>query len=255
MSYVIQPFIIALTLLTRLPVGRLVSAEWSAKQYQHSVYCYPLVGALIGAFIYLLMMVLPTAVPAMLTAALVLTVWVGLTGALHLDGLADALDGYFAAHKDPSKALAVMRDPACGAMAVVGLIIVLLLKFTALVSLGSLAAVTVFVACILGRAAAMLVMNTTAYARENEDGIATDLVHPTATKMTLFLVIISCLVPLFILPLKIAVIVLALTAVLVWWWRRLWIKLINGFTGDCLGALIELTETLVLLILAIAMAA
>ncbi|MEQ1479375.1 adenosylcobinamide-GDP ribazoletransferase, partial [Salmonella enterica] len=56
------------------------------------------------------------------------TVWVGVTGALHLDGLADLADGCGAAHKDRARLLAVMADPHVGSFGVVVIVLQLLAK-------------------------------------------------------------------------------------------------------------------------------
>ncbi len=71
-----------------------------------------------------------------ISAALALAFWVVLTGGLHLDGLADCFDGMFHA-SNPERRLQIMKDPHTGAFGVIGLILVLLIKFSALTSLSS----------------------------------------------------------------------------------------------------------------------
>ncbi len=252
MKNFIQPMLMAFTLLTRLPLTRFVSAEWSSKHYQLSVYYYPLVGAVIGLLVFGFSCLLPASAPPLLQAALILLVWVVLSGGLHLDGLADSFDAYFAAHKNPQKALAVFKDPASGPMGVTALILILLLKFAALASLQTPLLFAVLSACVAARAAALLMMNTTAYAREpDENGMVPQLEHPRVTMAT-YSVVIACMVLLFLsTPWPLAMFISGSVLLISWWWRRLWLKEINGFTGDCLGALIEMTETLVLLICAL----
>lgn len=242
----------ALTLLTRLPVTRFVSADWSARHYQHSAYYYPLIGLVLGAVLWGIVSLLPAATPPFLLAAVVLAAWITLSGALHLDGLADCSDAYFAAHKNGAKALAVMQDPASGAMAIVSVFVVLSLKLTALASLTSNVAAALLLAPMLGRAAALLMMNTTYYAREDEGGMVSGLSQPRADWQTYLLIVLCCALTVYLLPLFMAAWCLGLVAVLTYCWRKLWLKLINGFTGDCLGGLIELVETTVLLVLVFA---
>ena len=71
----------------------------------------------------------------MLHAALLLTVWVLLSGALHLDGLADSADAWLGGFGDRERTLTIMKDPRSGPIAVVTLVLVLLLKFAALLAL------------------------------------------------------------------------------------------------------------------------
>ena len=88
-------------------------------------------GALIGALLLLPWQPLAQVEP-WLAAALTLLLWVWLTGALHLDGLADLADGLGAAHRDPARFLAVLKDPHVGSFGVVALVMALLLKLVGL---------------------------------------------------------------------------------------------------------------------------
>lgn len=245
----LQPLLIAMSLMTRLPISRWMAEEWSSEHYQQSVYYYPVVGLILGLLLTILLWLLPQT--PLLSAAIIVAAWVALTGALHLDGLADSADAYFAAHKDGAKALLVFKDPAAGVMGVVSVVCLLLLKFTALAALGSAAAKVIIAAMIISRAAALLMMNTTAYARVDEEGMVADLVQPTASSTTWYTVAASAVAVLLLLGLVKGLLVLLGSAAVLWWWRRLWLGLIKGFTGDCLGALIELVETVVLVAFAL----
>ena len=72
----------------------------------------------------------------LLTAAVVLFVLSAVTRGLHLDGLMDVCDGIFGGHT-PERRLEIMKDPHVGAFGVVGLVLILLLKFGALASLNA----------------------------------------------------------------------------------------------------------------------
>jgi len=61
-----------------------------------------------------------------------LTIWVGLSGGLHLDGVADCVDGWIGGQGQLDRSLKIMQDPNAGPMAVIALILILLLKFSAL---------------------------------------------------------------------------------------------------------------------------
>ena len=124
-----QSFLIALQFLTSLPVRLDRMPEPQA--VGRSLLYYPLVGLLLGAMLWLVGAVFENAsVP--LLAALLLTVWVALTGALHLDGLADSADAWLGGFGDRERTLTIMKDPRSGPTAVVVLILLLLLKFVAL---------------------------------------------------------------------------------------------------------------------------
>ena len=112
---------------------------------------YPFVGLAIGVSVALANTLLHLFFPSLITAALTLTLWVILTGGLHLDGLADCCDGLLHA-SNPEKRLEIMKDSRMGAFAGIGLTLTLLLKFSALASLLTDKAVPVILlAASLGR--------------------------------------------------------------------------------------------------------
>ncbi|WP_372867942.1 adenosylcobinamide-GDP ribazoletransferase, partial [Pseudomonas sp.] len=121
--------LIALQFLTRLPVR--LAAMPSAQETGRSLLWYPVVGLLIGLLLLGVHYLLGDA-PALLQAALLLVIWVGLSGGLHLDGLADSADAWAGGFGDRERTLAIMKDPRSGPMAVVVLVLLLLLKFVAL---------------------------------------------------------------------------------------------------------------------------
>src|SRR5690348_13843846 len=120
-----MPFLVALQFLTRVPIT-LRSAP-DAREIGASLAFYPVIGALLGLVLTILQTQLADA-SALLRAALILSTWVLLTGALHLDGLADSADAWVGG-RDREHTLALMKDPHCGPAAVVSLVLVLLLKF------------------------------------------------------------------------------------------------------------------------------
>lgn len=237
-----RPLLIALQFLTVLPVR--IDGTPDAKATGRSLLYYPLVGLLIGALLAAAAWMLGDA-PPLLAAAVLLTVWVAVTGALHLDGLADSTDAWVGGHGDHDKTLAIMKDPRSGPMAVVTLVLVLLIKFTALVQILSNGAwALVVVVPVLGRTALVLLFLTTPYVRPQGLGsvLASHLPRRACALAAVF--------TLLAIP--------VLTGPEAWWLlaavagtfftlRRLMLRRIKGTTGDTAGALVEITETVVLL--------
>jgi adenosylcobinamide-GDP ribazoletransferase len=91
---------------------------------------FPVVGLGLGVVLVVTDRVTHHLFPSLLAALLTVTVWKLLTGGLHLDGLADCLDGLVG--RDPEHALAIMRDSRIGAFGAIGLILFLLLEVVAL---------------------------------------------------------------------------------------------------------------------------
>ncbi|MCC2975898.1 adenosylcobinamide-GDP ribazoletransferase [Sphingomonas sp. PL-96] len=120
--------LLAIGFLTRLPVP---SIRADASDFAGAVRCYPLVGLIIGALVAGAGWLGGAADP-WIGALAALIAWVAVTGALHLDGLADLADGIGAAHGDRNRLLAVMADPHVGSFGVVAIVLQLLAKIVLL---------------------------------------------------------------------------------------------------------------------------
>ena len=119
---------LALGFLTTLPVS---AGEYDAREFSRSARYFPWVGLLLGLLLSAAYLALDLILPPLLVSVLVTILWAGLTGGLHLDGLADCCDGLLAP-VPPQRRLEIMRDPCVGAFGAIGLILFLLLKVAAL---------------------------------------------------------------------------------------------------------------------------
>ena len=122
----------ALQLLTIIPP--LVRRTFTDREMGRAVGWFPLVGALLGAGLAVLDAAGRAIVPVPVAATLVLAAWIIGTGALHLDGFLDACDGLLGGHT-PEDRLRIFRDERVGAFAVIGGVLLVLLKYSVLVGL------------------------------------------------------------------------------------------------------------------------
>ncbi|WNQ10229.1 adenosylcobinamide-GDP ribazoletransferase [Paenibacillus aurantius] len=122
----------AFQFLTRFPVP--YSFEYTERIFRGSTVFYPMAGAAIGFVLYAGGLWLPSVLPGLPAAALLLALWVALTGALHLDGLMDTADGVLSG-RPREQMLDIMKDSRVGAMGVLVCVIAMLLKFALLDSL------------------------------------------------------------------------------------------------------------------------
>jgi adenosylcobinamide-GDP ribazoletransferase len=240
------PFWIALQFLSSLPI-RLPGMP-APQELGRSLLFYPLVGLLFGVILWALNWLLLGA-PLLLHAALLLAVWVLLSGALHLDGLADSADAWLGGFGDRERTLTIMKDPRSGPMAVVTLLLVLLLKFAALVALiEQQQALILIIVPLIGRGALLGLFLTTPYVRAGGLGQAlSDHLPRSAGKLVL---VVSAVVCVLIAGLG-GVLALVLAAGMFVWLRQVMLRRLGGTTGDTAGALLELLEVLVLVGLAI----
>lgn len=233
---------IALQFLTALPMR--IADPPDARTTGHSLLYYPLVGLAIGALLAGLAWILSDA-PALVTAALLLAVWVAMTGALHLDGLADSADAWLGGLGDRERTLAIMKDPYCGPAGVVTLVLALLLKFAALAYLVPNGDWEILIVTpVLGRTALVLLFLTTPYVRPH--GLGSLLANHLPRRACIIIVIFTlAAVPLIIGAAAIGLL-LAMAGVFLML-RRLMLQRLGGTTGDTAGALVEITEAAVLL--------
>jgi adenosylcobinamide-GDP ribazoletransferase len=235
------PLWIALQFLSSLPI-RLPGMP-APQQLGRSLLFYPLVGLLFGVILWALNLLLSGA-PLLLHAALLLTVWVLLSGALHLDGLADSADAWLGGFGDRERTLTIMKDPRSGPIAVVTLALVLLLKFTALVALiEQQQGLALIIVPLIGRAALLAVFLTTPYVRPGGLGqaLADHLPRQAGWRVLAF----SALGCLLIAGFQ-AIVGLVVAFGMFVWLRQVMMRRLGGTTGDTAGALLELLEMAVL---------
>ncbi|MEW5703558.1 MAG: adenosylcobinamide-GDP ribazoletransferase [Pseudomonadota bacterium] len=240
--FLLHPFLIALQFLTILPVR--LKEPPDSKAMGRSLPYYPLIGLLLGALLAFLGWGLGDA-PTLIATALILAVWVLLTGGMHLDGLADSADAWIGGMGNRQKTLAIMKDPCCGPAAVATLLLLLLIKFAALEHLVATKNWEILMLPpVLGRTTLVLLFLTTPYVRPNGLGsqIANHFSRRASAAVTLFVLVAVFLfigIAAFWLLLPVAGAFLVL--------RTLMQRRIGGATGDTAGALVEITETAVLL--------
>lgn len=241
------PFWIALQFLSSFPV-RLPGMP-TPEQAGRSLLFYPLVGVLFGVVLIAFSAVLQGA-PVLLHAALVLTAWVLVSGGLHLDGLADSADAWLGGFGDRERTLTIMKDPRSGPIAVVTLVLVLLLKFAAIVALiEQHHGIGLLLALVIGRAAMLGLFLGTPYVRKGGLGQAlADHLPRRLSRQVLLAVAPGCV----LVAGMSGVIALLVAGAGFFWLRHLMLRRLGGTTGDTAGAMLELLETAVLVVLALA---
>jgi len=224
--------------LTRVPTPHLARFE-PADLAKSSAY-FPLVGLLIGGFVA--GAVWAGAVINPWVGALAgLVVWIGVTGGVHLDGLGDIADALGAAHRSPEKFHAVLADPHAGSFAVIAIALQIAAK---LVLLASLPVGVALVGLVLVPAWARWgTLVWSSLLPTLKPGLGQSFSSAKRSPVIAVWAAVLLAASLWFAPaLASAVVVVALFAAY-WRWR------LGGVTGDCLGASVEVTESLLLLAL------
>lgn len=246
--------LVAISFLTRLPVPQ--STVFEAADVGRAAILFPLVGALIGLFQVgaLQLFGQPNGIlKAVLIAVLLVLINVFVTGALHLDGLADMADGFGGA-RDKERTLEIMRDSVVGSYGATALILLLILKTTAIAALVENGAAWTFLilAPALGRWATVPLGKFMPYARKS-GGLGNAVTDYVGWTELIGATVITAALIYFLIDwqsgAKIWLVVVALTLIN----ARLCLKKIGGVTGDTLGANTEVCETAVLIAAALSL--
>jgi adenosylcobinamide-GDP ribazoletransferase len=238
-------FILALQFLTIIPITKKLTC--TEEDLGKSMLYFPLVGFTLGGCLVATRTLLSSILPAAVVDALVVTLLVVITGSMHLDALADTTDAV-ASGKDREGKLKVMKDTSVGAMGVVSICLVILLKYVMILSLPpSLKNKALLLMPVMGRWAQVMLAYSAEYA-----GLTRGLGFPFTEQVTGLIFILASAVTvviaiaLFFLE---GIFVAAGVVVFMLLYGLFFKRICGGVTGDILGAATEITEVLVLLLL------
>ncbi|MGM0876654.1 MAG: adenosylcobinamide-GDP ribazoletransferase [Bacillota bacterium] len=125
MKQFVQGFILALQFLTRIPIP--IICPWEKQSIKGALTSFGLVGLIIGCILALALTITDLVFPVWMSSLFIVTLWVFLTGGLHLDGLMDVADAV-GSNAPFEKKLEIMKDPQVGSFAVLTVIFHLLWK-------------------------------------------------------------------------------------------------------------------------------
>jgi adenosylcobinamide-GDP ribazoletransferase len=235
----------ALSFLTIMPVGRVAALD--GRDVARGTPLFPLVGAAVGALAGGVALALHPWLPAFTAAGVAVAVAVLSTGAMHVDALADTFDA--AGGRSRERALEIMRDSRLGTFGVAALVLDLLVKVGAVSALltrgGALPAL--IAAGALSRAASPPVAALLPYPRPGEG--QGSVLAGTPRLITAPTVILGAAIA-FLAVKSDAIWLVAAAAFVAIGLGLLYRRWLGGATGDCLGAVTELCETVVLVVAA-----
>lgn len=239
--------VLAFVLLTRFPMPKL--PDHAFQHADRAVWAYTLVGAAIGALAWACgYLALTIGLPQLLAAGFMIATLVACSGAMHEDGLADTVDGFWGGNS-PEKRLDIMKDSTIGTYGTMSLLVVTGLRWSALAVLLPLGPAPVLAATCLSRAMMPLLMYALTPARAS--GLSHSVGAPPMEAVLAGLVLAVgvtgiaigfAAIPalLFTFAVSAGIAVLAK-------------RKIGGHTGDVLGATQQVSETAVLLVCLVAL--
>jgi adenosylcobinamide-GDP ribazoletransferase len=234
--------IVAVQFMTRLPTPAIET--YRDDDMARAANWIPAAGLVVGAGLAAVHALAGFAGPTVAALA-TLVFWVWVTGALHLDGLADSADGLAAAHRGPERFLAAARDPYVGTFGVVAVCLALLAKFAAL---GDLAAheFPVLVGLLLIPALARWIAASVAHGLPALGaGRGADFKAGITTSGLIAWAVVLAIPTILLVP-AVALTAGVVLGLAIWYWRAA----LGGVTGDTIGATIEVAECGMLVALA-----
>lgn len=248
-----QGLLWAVKFLTVIPIDR--RNRFTPMNMGAAMVWFPAVGLLIGVFLIAAYLLLIKWFPSSVSDALILILYVGITGGLHLDGLADSCDGIFGGHSK-EKRLEIMRQSTIGTFGALGLICVLGIRYIGTHNiiydgqLGSFWMSQKGMALLLmpavGRWAQMLGAALSAYARK-EDGVGKVFIENVQPKHAIYSALFLLILLWFFYKINGLIIFAVVTFVALLVIQYIKGK-IGGMTGDTLGAVNEISEVVFLLL-------
>ncbi len=234
-------FFVGLQFLTRLKLVN--QTEWKVEDFGASVTYFPLVGLVIGAFMWALYALANPYLPVSLLMLILVIFEFLFTGGLHADGFMDTCDGLFSG-RDRERKLEIMKDSRVGSNGVVGFVFLTLLKWQLLVNLPTVVVPVVLVSLpILSRYTMVISIQMFPYARPEGIGkffAANAPKHATAVATVLALLPVFCYEWFYVYLFAIAVAVNLIINSYV-------TKHLGGTTGDTYGFVCELSEIFIIL--------
>ncbi|WP_294960599.1 adenosylcobinamide-GDP ribazoletransferase [Sulfurimonas sp.] len=231
MKNLLKGFALAVSMMTSIPFFKVHDFYKGINGY--AALFYPLVGLLLGLILWGTHSLLDTRIPDLHLGIIIFVLWVSLTGALHLDGYSDTIDGLFV-HKD--RAIEVMKDPNTGGMGMIFTVTFLILKASSLAVFDAFYLLPIVL--LLSRFNAVLAIYLFPYISQNGMGtLAKSELKGTQVIAALIYVGILCFSTLWLFALSLFILFLV---------KSFFIKRYGGFSGDIYGFTIEVTELVLL---------
>ena len=250
----LNEFITALQFLTRIHIRRETSCDEAS--FGRSVGFFPLVGLVAGGILALVCLLTGGWLPGTVRTALILTLWIFVTGGLHCDGLMDTADGVFSG-RSRQRMLEIMKDSRVGAFGVVTMVLLVLWKGALIYDMpASLLAPALISMMTFSRFAMVLAILRFPYAREEGMGKAFKQ-YAGRRALLLSLVTVAGLLiafsgmknPLVLGAAGASLAAASLFSLLFGAWLT---RKLGGLSGDMYGAVTELSEVVVLTVFVLA---
>jgi len=246
-----ESIILMLQFFTRIPINYEVNIKEDS--FSRGIAYFPIVGLVIGGLVALAFWGTSTLLPGSIAIVIAVLVNVLLTGALHVDGLADTCDGIFSA-RSMDRMLEIMKDSRIGTNGTVAIFFDLVLKIALLnqinTSLGSKKSIMVIISMTV--VAKMMLSLLIYLSTENSKGSGLGSLFLSKISCTAIFTAIGLGSIITFLALgKVSIVIILMNVLLVFLYKSFILKRLDVITGDTMGALNEICEVFTLLVFVI----
>ena len=232
-------FLNAIMFYTRIPVSK--NLPYSDEILNRSTRFFPFIGWIVGGIGAVVFFGLQFVLPTELAILLSMLATIFVTGAFHEDGFADFCDGFGGGYTR-ERILTIMKDSRIGTYGSIGLVGILAVKFTSLQAISPEKIPFLMIAGhALSRIPPVLTIFTSAYSRDD----ATSKTKPIGKKSKtsdLIIALIFGILPIAILSPEFTMYIIPGILFTTYFFRNYITKKLGGYTGDCLGALQQISE-------------
>jgi adenosylcobinamide-GDP ribazoletransferase len=249
MKEIISNFLLMIQFLTRIPVNMSLPCE--RDNFRKASIFFPIIGLIVGSIQWIIYELLAGILPSDAVIVIVILAGIIITGALHIDGLGDTCDGFFA-FKGNDRIIEIMKDSRIGTYACIVIVMDLLLKYTLFTYIVHQFSVAIIVVPVISRFSLVLLGFRGKYAKCT---CSLNLfIGNIGRSQLLISFIITVVILMVIIDLKYLAVMLLLVAFIVTFlFNSFCEKKIGGLTGDTLGANNELVEIMILILIAAVM--
>lgn len=244
MKKYLNDFLLMLQFLTRIPINKSLNCEY--EDFKRGALFLPIIGGIIGGIQWAIYYLLIKALPLNIVTVIVILAGILLTGGLHVDGLGDTCDGFYA-FKGKDRIIEIMKDSRIGTYACIAIVMDLLLKFLAYENMIQRNPLIIIAIPIASRASIVLLSLIGKPAKSTGSG------NLFIGNMNIIYSIIAFLssgvLCLLLIGFKETVLLCAVIILITLLFNKYCNGKIGGITGDILGANNELVEIISMLVL------
>lgn len=238
-------FLTAVMFFTRIPIP--FKVPYSHEIMNKSQKYFPLIGYLVGGMAILVYWATSYLFSADIAIVLSMVSTVLLTGAFHEDGFTDVCDSFGGGY-GKEKIMTIMKDSRIGAYGVIGIVLLLLLKFLALHNIAELSTSFLLVVMLNGhitsRFHAATAIYTHRYVRDTDDSKSKPMANQKLSYSSLLFSLILAIVPYILFDNWLFIIAFFVSYISKMYLTMYFKKHIGGYTGDCLGTIQQVCEVL-----------